>query len=222
MNTFILVFPFSEENESLIEGPFMMPGCSVSLMGKKQPPVNGVAELFSEHAIIDKEELEALQNHKFLYSIQGEFKTEEEFNDLNQAIASILKSGALGIYMENSGAAWTKNAFIDWIEEEEMMSAWLNFIETREDLYTLGMESFGLPDLCIRLHHGEKIDLQNTLAHAAESLFTNQSILKLAGSAIDLDINSLFYELRKEPNQPYRKDSPEYNRRGAWRLIPKK
>ena len=68
----------------------------------------------------------------------------------------------------------------------------------------------------------EKIDLQNTLAHAAESLFTNQSILKLAGSAIDLDINSLFYELRKEPNQPYRKDSPEYNRRGAWRLIPKK
>ena len=34
MNTFILSLSFSEENESLKEGPFMRPGCSVSLIGK--------------------------------------------------------------------------------------------------------------------------------------------------------------------------------------------
>ncbi len=221
MNTFILVFPFSEENESLKEGPFMMPGCSVSLIGKKQPAVNGVAEIFSEHALLAKEEFEAIQNHKLLYSIQGEFKTEEEFNDLNQAIASILKSGALGVYMEHSGAAWSKASFLEWVEHEEMMSAWLNFIETNDDLYTLGMESFGRPDLCIRLHHGEKMDLQGTLVEVAESLFLEESVFE-TGATIELESTSIRYHIRKEPYQPYRKDDPEYNRKGVWRLVPKK
>jgi hypothetical protein len=221
MNTFILVFPFSEENESLIEGPFMMPGCSVSLMGKKQPPVNGVAELFSEHALLAKEEFEAIQNHKLLYSIQGEFKTEQEFNALNQVIISILNEGALGVYMEHSGAAWSKASFLEWVEHEEMMSAWLNFIETNDDLYTLGMESFGRPDLCIRLHHGEKMDLQGTLVEVAESLFLEESVFE-TGATIELESTSIRYHIRKEPYQPYRKDDPEYNRKGVWRLVPKK
>lgn len=221
MNTFILVFPFSEENESLKEGPFMRPGCSVSLIGKKQPAVNGVAEIFSEHALLAKEEFEAIQNHKLLYSIQGEFKTEQEFNALNQVIISILNEGALGVYMEHSGAAWSKASFLEWVEHEEMMSAWLNFIETNDDLYTLGMESFGRPDLCIRLHHGEKMDLQGTLVEVAESLFLEESVFE-TGATIELESTSIRYHIRKEPYQPYRKDSPEYNRRGAWRLIPKK
>lgn len=221
MNTFILVFPFSEENESLIEGPFMMPGCSVSLMGKKQPPVNGVAEIFSEHALLAKEEFEAIQNHKLLYSIQGEFKTEQEFNALNQVIISILNEGALGVYMEHSGAAWSKASFLEWVEHEEMMSAWLNFIETNDDLYTLGMESFGRPDLCIRLHHGEKMDLQGTLVEVAESLFLEESVFE-TGATIELESTSIRYHIRKEPYQPYRKDDPEYNRKGVWRLVPKK
>ena len=123
--------------------------------------------------------------------------------------------------MENSGAAWTKNAFIDWIEEEEMMSAWLNFIETNDDLYTLGMESFGRPDLCIRLHHGEKMDLQGTLVEVAESLFLEESVFE-TGATIELESTSIRYHIRKEPYQPYRKDDPEYNRKGVWRLVPKK
>jgi len=221
MNTFILVFPFSEENESLIEGPFMMPGCSVSLIGKKQPAVNGVAEIFSEHALLAKEEFEAIQNHKLLYSIQGEFKTEQEFNALNQVIISILNEGALGVYMEHSGAAWSKASFLEWVEHEEMMSAWLNFIETNDDLYTLGMESFGRPDLCIRLHHGEKMDLQGTLVEVAESLFLEESVFE-TGATIELESTSIRYHIRKEPYQPYRKDDPEYNRKGVWRLVPKK
>lgn len=221
MNTFILVFPFSEENESLIEGPFMMPGCSVSLIGKKQPPINGVAEIFSEHALLAKEEFEAIQNHKLLYSIQGEFKTEQEFNALNQVIISILNEGALGVYMEHSGAAWSKASFLEWVEHEEMMSAWLNFIETNDDLYTLGMESFGRPDLCIRLHHGEKMDLQGTLVEVAESLFLEESVFE-TGATIELESTSIRYHIRKEPYQPYRKDDPEYNRKGVWRLVPKK
>jgi hypothetical protein len=221
MNTFILVFPFSEENESLKEGPFMRPGCSVSLIGKKQPAVNGVAEIFSEHALLAKEEFEAIQNHKLLYSIQGEFKTEQEFNALNQVIISILNEGALGVYMEHSGAAWSKASFLEWVEHEEMMSAWLNFIETNDDLYTLGMESFGRPDLCIRLHHGEKMDLQGTLVEVAESLFLEESVFE-TGATIELESTSIRYHIRKEPYQPYRKDDPEYNRKGVWRLVPKK
>jgi len=221
MNTFILVFPFSEENESLKEGPFMRPGCSVSLIGKKQPAVNGVAEIFSEHALLAKEEFEAIQNHKLLYSIQGEFKTEQEFNALNQVIISILNEGALGVYMEHSGAAWSKASFLEWVEHEEMMSAWLNFIETNDDLYTLGMESFGRPDLCIRLHHGEKMDLQGTLVEVAESLFLEESVFE-TGATIELESTSIRYHIRKEPYQPYRKDDPEYNRKGLWRLVPKK
>lgn len=221
MNTFILVFPFSEENESLKEGPFMRPGCSVSLIGKKQPAVNGVAEIFSEHALLAKEEFEAIQNHKLLYSIQGEFKTEQEFNALNQVIISILNEGALGVYMEHSGAAWSKASFLEWVEHEEMMSAWLNFIETNDDLYTLGMESFGRPDLCIRLHHGEKMDLQGTLVEVAESLFLEESVFE-TGATIELESTSIRYHIQKEPYQPYRKDDPEYNRKGVWRLVPKK
>ena len=101
-----------------------------------------------------------------------------------------------------------------------MMSAWLNFIETNDDLYT--EDGIVWPsDLCIRLHHGEKMDLQGTLVEVAESLFLEESVFE-TGATIELESTSIRYHIRKEPYQPYRKDDPEYNRKGVWRLVPKK
>lgn len=221
MKNFILAFPFVQTEIDLLEGPFLMPGCTISFTGKKQNQVFGLEEVFLNHAPLEESEREKIKNHKVLYFLQGEFKTVEEFESLNRVISQILEMGALGIYMENSGAAWSAASFLEWIEHEDPMHAWLNFIETAEDLYTLGMETFGRPDLCVRLHHGEKEELQTALADVAESLFLEESVFD-TGVVIQLESSPLGYEIYKETKQPYSKDSMEHNRKGVWRLVPKK
>lgn len=221
MKNFVLVFPFLQSDLALNEGTFYMPGCPISLTGKKQSAVADLENIFLEHASLDDDAFEALKKHQTLYFLQGEFKSPEEFDSINKVIISFLESGALGVYMEHSGAAWSQASFLEWAEQGDLMSAWLNFIETSDDLYTLGMEVFGRPDLCIRLHHGEKNELQDTLADIAESLFLDESIFD-TGSFVELESSTIRYELRKELNQPYSKDSLEYNRKGVWRLVPKK
>lgn len=221
MKNFILAFPFAAAETNLLEGSFLMPGCTISFTGKKQNHVSGLEDVFSEHAFLEDAEREKLKNHKSIYFLQGEFKTVEEFESLNRVVVQLFEMGALGIYMEHSGAAWSAASFLEWIEHEDPMHAWLNFIETAEDLYTLGMEAFGRPDLCIRLHHGEKEELQTALVDVAESLFIEESAFD-TGVVIQLESSPIGYEIHKEMKQPYLKDALEYNRKGVWRLVPKK
>ena len=195
----------------------IVPGCSLSFSGVLQGPVAGLEDIFEEHALLEPEELQNIRTHGSLFFLQCTLQSVADFNSLMNVIVSFLDGGALGIYMEQCGCALSASLFKSIAASDLPMEGFLNFIETREDLYTLGMESFGLPDVCISLTSGDTETLRNILSCVADALFMENLPVDTGTKWADAD--GAEFEFRKEAKLPYKKGSFEFNAQGVWRLI---
>ena len=220
MKSFILMFPFQTASISFPEGSFIFPGSSIDFLGKIQNAAPDIDVLFHEHSPLEAEEIADFKKHQSLYFLKGSFKSLEEFNALNKVILNILNEGALGVYMEHSGTAWSKQAFIESYNEEDFFSLWLNFIQKEDTLFSLGMAAFDRADLCIRIGDESLESRQDTLLTLAESLFLEESTFE-TGVILELGENES-YRLLKETNVLFNKKDLEFNPKGVWRLMPKK
>ena len=131
-----------------------------------------------------------------------------------------LAAGATGVYMQQSGSAWTADAFREELDDGEFpMDPWINFVESADMLYTLGLEVFNSPDLCISRTNGSPEELRNILSVVADSIFVDGISSK---SGIEVDGGECgTFTLRAEQKSPFSKDSPEFNRQGIMRLLKK-
>lgn len=233
MKEFILVFPLPvspteclhwlPKNASLHcplekEAPARFPGIPFSFKWSIQPAHTGLSHIFSEHHPISLEETERLDNHQSLLFLQGHISTKPDFEAISEAIHILLRSGALGLYMEHCGCAHLAKYWEDDSDpNESVLEGWLNFVEKEQSLYTLGMETFQLPDLCIHLRHGETSELQALLTDVAESMFLEnlqpESGFKIQG------MEGQNYEFRREALALHTKGNPYHNPKGTWRLI---
>ena len=224
MPQFILAFPLTKEiNEPLALTETMtlaadatsaiIPGCSVMFKVIRKERVAGLADIFKEHQDISAETAAAIEAHKSLLFLLGEVKSIEEVTQVNLAALK----GALGVYMQQSGAAWTADGFREEVGDGEYpMDPWINFVEAGDTIYTLGLATFVLPDLCIA---ASAEDPQEALLMAADSLF-GDGVPAKSGSEVDLG-EGVHYVLRAETKNPFPKDAPEYNKQGILRLIKK-
>ncbi len=219
MRNFIIALPLPASFEiSLPEKGtvWTLPGCSVALTPSLQPRVDALESVFEEHAPLENEERTAIQNHDRLFFIQGTLRIPEDFQSLNRALNSLLEKGALGVYMEHSGTAFSRNHFRELLENAPM-EAWLNFVEKEHYLYTLGMETFGLADLRISFRERETETARELLLSAAELLFTERLPVE-SGFRLELSEGEEI-EFRKAAESLYRKTDFEYNRNGIWNLA---
>lgn len=231
MNSFVLAFPLNE----MVDAPFtvapgvtvenetqslMIPGCTLMFKVVRKEAVSGLSEVFREHQDVSAEESAAMDGHKSLLFLLGSLKSAADLAMVNTAILKVLSAGALGVYMQQSGAAWTASAFREELGDAEFpMDPWMNFLEGAGVLYTLGLETFGLPDLCIsgkdNVQDGQ--DCRDILSFAADSLFVEGAGAK-SGTEVDCGEFGT-YVLRQETRSPFGKDDPEFNRRGIMRLL---
>ena len=159
----------------------------------------------------------AIEAHKSLLFLLGEVKNIDEVTQVNMAILKVFNAGALGVYMQQCGAAWTDAGFREEVGDGEYpMDPWINFVEAGDAIYTLGLATFVLPDLCIV---ASAEDPQEALLMAADSLF-GDGVPAKSGSEVDLG-EGVHYVLRAEAKNPFPKDAPEYNKQGILRLIKK-
>ncbi len=205
--------PFTRDTSSIL----IVPGCSVSFSGKLQGPVTGLETIFAEHTSLEPAEFLEIKNHGCLFFLQCMLQSVADFTAVNQVIISFLNGGASGVYMEHCGCAWSANTFRDIAEGDFPLEGWLNFVETKEDLYTLGMESLGQPDLCISLLNGNSEMLRNELLCVTDGIFIDGLAVETGIRWMDTD--GAEYEFRKETRLPYQKGSFEFNAKGVWRLI---
>jgi len=228
MPQFILAFPLNKEiGESLALTEtvtlaadaqlVIVPGCSVMFKVVRKEHVAGLSDIFREHQDISADAAAAIEAHKSLLFLLGEVKNIDEVSQVNMAILKVFNAGALGVYMQQSGAAWTVDGFREEVDDGEYpMDPWINMVESGENLYTLGLATFVLPDLCI----STSVDhAQEALLMTADSLF-GDGVPAKSGSEIDLGEGEC-YVLRQEAKSPFPKDSPEYNKQGILRLIRK-
>ena len=224
MNQFVLAFPMKcaveepivlNENVSITcdAKNFIIPGCGVSVEIVRTPSMDGVAEIFKEHQDVLPESLAEIKNHQSLLFLVGEVKTIEQVSQVNKAIVKLLEVGALGVYMQQSGAAWCAANFNEDLGDGEYpLDTWLNFVEDNEWIYTLGMACFALPDLCIAK---SSENAQEALLLAADALF-GDGVPAKSGSEVDVGET---YTLRQLAKNPFSKNDPEYNKQGIFCLM---
>jgi hypothetical protein len=98
------------------------------------------------------------------------------------------------------------------------MYPWINYLEKDDSFYTLGLEVFGLPDLCFsRKMFDEGEEYEFFLSHVATLMFM-EGVPSKSGTVVDADAYGKF-TLRAEITSPFAKDAPEYNKNGIMRLV---
>lgn len=230
MNQFVLAFPLpvaADEPFAITENvqvqadtkTLMIPGCSVPFNVVRQGASADLLDIFKEHGDLTEDEEKAIAAHKSLLFLLGNVKSMNDVEMVNSAISKMFAAGAIGVYMQQSGTAWTADAFDDQFGDGEYpMDAWINIIEGEDEktLYTLGLAVFTLPDLCISTSIE---DPEEALLMAADSLF-GDGIPAKSGSIIDWGDGER-YVLRQETKTFFSKDAPEYNKQGVLRIVKK-
>ncbi|WP_173475222.1 hypothetical protein [Fibrobacter succinogenes] len=228
MNQFVLAFPIPvavDEIFSITENvkvaadtkTVMIPGCSVQFNVVRQPASPDVLDIFKERNDLTEDEEKAFVAHKSLLFLLGNVKSINDVEMVNSAISKMFAAGAIGVYMQQSGTAWTAKAFEEQFGDSDYpMDPWINILDSGDSLYTLGLAVFTLPDLCI-LNTIE--DPEEALLMAADSLF-GDGIPAKSGSIIDWGDNEK-YVLRQELKGLFSKDAPEYNKQGLLRIVKK-
>ena len=229
MNQFVLAFPIPvpasepfKVTDTVSVSPdaktLLVPGCSVSFDVVRNGAAAGLSDIFKEHREISAEEASAIDSHKSLLFLLGKVGSVDDLRMVNTAILKLLSAGATGVYMQHSGTAWTADAFREELGDGEFpMDPWINFVESA--LYTLGLEVFNSPDLCIAKASMSEDAVRDVLAVAADSIFSGEVSSK-SGTEIDAGESGSF-TLRAETKSPFAKDSPEFNRQGIMRLVRK-
>jgi hypothetical protein len=228
MNQFVLAFPIPvavDEIFAITENvkvaadtkTVMIPGCSVQFNVVRQPASPDVLDIFKERNDLTEDEEKAIVAHKSLLFLLGNVKSMNDVEMVNSAISKMFAAGAIGVYMQQSGTAWTAKAFEEQFGDSDYpMDPWINILDSGDSLYTLGLAVFTLPDLCI-LNTIE--DPEEALLMAADSLF-GDGIPAKSGSIIDWGDDEK-YVLRQELKGLFSKDAPEYNKQGLLRILKK-
>ena len=228
MNQFVLAFPLpvaANETFAITENvkveadtkTLMIPGCSVLFNVVRQGASAELLDIFKERNDLTEEEEKAIAGHKSLLFLLGNVKSMNDVEMVNSAILKMIDAKAIGVYMQQSGTSWTAEAFKDVAGDGEYpMDAWINIIDAGETLYTLGLATFTLPDLCISTSIE---DPEEALMMAADSLF-GDGIPAKSGSVIDWGDDEK-YVLRQETKMLFSKDAPEYNKQGVLRIVKK-
>lgn len=230
MNQFVLAFPIpvaADETFAITENVkvaadakmVMIPGCSVQFDVVRQPASADVLEIFKEHCELNAEEEKTIAAHKSLLFLLGNVKSMNDVEMVNTAILKMFTAGATGVYMQQAGTAWTVDEFRDTLGTGEYpMDPWINIIEGEGEktLYTLGLATFTLPDLCTAT---TALDPEELLLMAAHSLFDGEAPAK-SGSVLNWGEGEK-YVLRQELKGLFSKDAPEYNKQGLLRIVKK-
>lgn len=230
MRTFIIAFPLpvnESDAPAFLEklqirstsGMLVIPGFTLTFEAFLKPAVPGLVEIFAEHQDVSAEDASAIAAHKSLFFVKGTVTSPDTLKEVNKLISNLLNAGAPGVYFQNSGAAWSAKAFAECEPEEYPMDPWLNYVETATDIFTLGMESFGLPDICVSSAVDKSENIKDLLSSTADALFVEKFPAD-TGAIIEIGEGERF-EMMKEARIPFKKTDPEYNKQGAWRLIRK-
>ncbi len=204
-------------NVDLSKRKVMFSGSPIFYTPILQGAAVGLETIFAEHAPLSEEESKALASHKSLFFLEFVAKNPEEFQSFLAVAQKILNAGALGVYVENSGCAFCAGAFTELAAGDVPMEAFVNIVETSDSLYTLGLEPFGLPDLCTAQKASLTQDFCRTVLMSAAAAIFEDGIAFDSGARWKDELGE--FEFQKESKAPFAKNSPEWNTQGYRRLI---
>lgn len=229
MKLFTIAFPLPVElpdaaaflseklSVDLSKGQILFPGTSFFCTPVLQGAAPGLEKLFDEHERLSAEDSARIQGHGSLFFLQFSLKGFADFKDFLAVAGKILDAGAVGVYVENSGAAFCAGTFKSLVSGDAPMEAFVNFIENAGALFTLGLEPFGLPDFCLKIQDPLTEDSGREVLLSAASAFFESGEGCASGSVWESDGES--FDIRQEFKAPYSKGCAEWNAFGYRRFV---
>jgi len=170
---------------------------------------------------ISNEAIEEVDKHKAVIYISGETGSFDSARKLAYAATWVLDVGGIGIKIESAGKAfdnvtWNKLA-AQW-DDAAIYEMFVvdSLVMTDGTTYSCGMHNIGLKDTIIS--GLDFVTAQNVVRIFNYYQVIDKPVIK-ANQTFQTDIDSPFYRITEEDNQPYKGDELFGNPFGMWRLT---
>lgn len=172
---------------------------------------------------IPEEFLDKINQHKFVVYLKGETGNFDKAKLLAEAGRAVLNAGGIGIKIETTGKAFTKEHWLKLLDNFEISNLYEMFVIdsiTNEDqqTYSCGMHNLGLKDTIV---YDEEFQTAVNLI----SIFNYYQIIDKPeiknNQTFSIDTDAPIYTITEETNQPNKGDKYFENKYGMWRLNKK-
>ena len=170
---------------------------------------------------VSNEFLNQIETHTSVIYIIGETGSFEGAKYISQVASALLNAGGIGVKVESTGKAFEKDKWLFFSEEGEDASMYELFVLDSLMMkdgttYSCGMHNIGLKDTIIS-------NLEFEEAQKLVRIFNYYQVIDKPvianNQTFRTDINSPFYRIKEDFNQPYKVDSLFANPYGMWRLT---
>lgn len=169
---------------------------------------------------VSDEFLESIDKHKYVIYLSTETGTLESAKEIAEAGDAILKSGGMGIKVETTGKAFTKEHWIELLNsfgESYLYQMYVldSISDGKGATYTCGMHNLGFKDSIV--YNEEFKDSVNLLSIFGYYQIIDKPEIHL-GQTFSTDMESPIFEIKEEISQPNSGDKLFENPFGMWVL----
>ncbi|MCF6351859.1 MAG: hypothetical protein L3J06_02505 [Cyclobacteriaceae bacterium] len=169
---------------------------------------------------ISDEFLNKIDKHKYVIYISAETGTLESAKLIAEAGNAILKSGGIGIKVESTGKAFTKEHWTQLLDSYEESNLYEMFVidsisDGKGITYSCGMHNIGLKDSIV--YNEEFQESVNLISIFGYYQLVDKPIIE-QNQTFSTDSESPIFIITEEKNQPNKGDELFENPYGMWRL----
>lgn len=170
---------------------------------------------------VSEDFIEAIDEHTCVIYIIGDTGDLESAKEIAKAGNAFLKGGGIGLKVESTGKAFTKEHWSELVEEDEIgnlheMFVLDSIVNEQGETYTCGMHNLGYKDTIVG-----GLDFQDAVNLV--SIFGYYQVAETAdirmNQTFSIAVDEPIFEIAEELNQPNKGDELFENQYGMWRLA---
>ena len=169
---------------------------------------------------VSEEFLDEIDKHKYVIYISTETGDLESAKEISEAGNAILKSGGIGIKVESTGKAFTKEHWTQLLDNFEESNLYEMFVidsisDGKGTTYSCGMHNLGLKDSLV--YNEEFQESVNLISIFGYYQLVDKPLIEI-NQTFSTDSESPIFIITDENNQPNKGDELFENPYGMWRL----
>lgn len=169
---------------------------------------------------VSEEFLDEIDKHKFVVYLSADTGDTQSAKSIAEAGNAILKSGGIGIKIETTGKAFTKEHWTELIDNFEESNLYQMFVidsisDGKGTTYSCGMHNLGLRDTIV--YNEEFQDAVNLISIFGYYQLIDKPVIK-DNQTFSVAENEPIFTISEEIFQPYKGDELFENPFGMWKL----
>jgi hypothetical protein len=164
-----------------------------------------------------EEELATADGYTVSVTLSGKGGSMEAAHMIMKAGAAIVRAGGAGVFIDNSALAHGGEHWIEMTEAggpEALSFAFVNIVQGKADIWTIGMHVLGLRDIVLR-----RADVEGVFEIIEVIRYLVHTDKPVGDGHVLADVNGAWFCCRSEDGDPRMIGTPAYNPHGRYRLV---